>query len=148
MAIQGDDNKPMPTAPSPVVPPRAGQPGVTPASPPKSQHELLGIVTKAIAEVVNLKIITVVSPVSIGGTLEHPTVTFDQGAKAGAIATSINLLDGDITTAIDPAYGSNADDPVRQYHENQVSEAKEIVDRNLRLAADLVERLWDKLSEV
>lgn len=143
MAIQSDDTKPMPAAPS-----RVGQPDVTPAPSPKSQHELLGIVTKAIAEVVNLKVITVVSPVSIGGTLERPTVTFDQGAKVGAIATSINLLDGDITTAIDPAYAANADDAVRQYHENQVSEAKEIVDRNLKLAADLVERLWDKLSEV
>ena len=74
-------------------------------------------------------------------------IAFDQGQKVGAIATCINLLDGDITTAIDPAYGTNADDPVRQYHEDQVKEAKEIVDRNLKLVADLVERLWDKLSE-
>jgi hypothetical protein len=47
---------------------------------------------------------------------------------------------------MDAAYGSNADDPVRQYHEAQVKEAKEIVDRNLRTIADLVERVWDKLS--
>jgi hypothetical protein len=141
MAMQGD-NKPIP----PVTPPSI-QLGSAPAPEPKSQHELLGIITKAVSEVVNLKVITVVSPVSIGGTLENPTVTFDQGQKVGAIATCINLFDGDITTAIDPAYGNNAEDPVRQYHEDQVKEAKEIVDRNLRLVADLIERLWDKISE-
>jgi hypothetical protein len=48
-------------------------------------------------------IITVVSPVSIGGTLENPTVAFALTQKVGAIATCINLLEGDITTAIDPA---------------------------------------------
>src|SRR5918995_200410 len=133
MAIQGDNS-------TPATPPRTVQQVVAPAPEPKSQHELLGIITKAISEVVNLKVITVVSPVSIGGTLEKPTVAFDQGQKVGAIATCINLLEGDITTAMDAAYGNNADDPVRQYHEAQVKEAKEIVDRNLRTIADLVER--------
>jgi hypothetical protein len=141
MAMQGD-NKPI----SPVTPPSI-QLGTAPSPEPKSQRELLGIITKAASEVVNLKVITVVSPVSIGGTLENPTVTFDQSQKVGAIATCINLLDGDITTTIDPAYANNAQDPVRQYHEDQVKEAKEIVDRNLKLVADLIERLWDKLSE-
>jgi hypothetical protein len=140
MAIQGDNKPTSPAAPLQI------QPGSAPAPEPKSQHELLGIITKAVSEVVNLKIITVVSPVSIGGTLENPTVTFDQGQKVGAIATCINLLEGDITTAIDSAYGNNADDPVRQYHEEQVKEAKEIVDRNLKLVADLIERLWDKME--
>ena len=144
MAIQGD-NKPVTPATAPTAPPRPLQQGVAPA--PKSQHELLGTITQAISEVVNLKVITVVSPVSIGGTLEKPTVSFDQGQKVGAIATSINLLDGDITTAIDPAYSTDANDPVRQYHEDQVKEAKEIVDRNLNAVADLIERLWDKVSE-
>jgi hypothetical protein len=36
---------------------------------------------------------------------------------------------------------------VRQYHEDQVKEAKEIVDRNLKVVADLIERIWDKLAE-
>jgi hypothetical protein len=144
MAIQGD-NKPVTPATAPTAPPRPLQQDVAPA--PKSQHELLGTITQAISEVVNLKVITVVSPVSIGGTLEKPTVSFDQGQKVGAIATSINLLDGDITTAIDPAYSTDANDPVRQYHEDQVKEAKEIVDRNLNAVADLIERLWDKVSE-
>jgi hypothetical protein len=141
MAIQGD-NKPIP----PTIPLASGLQGDTAAPPPKSQDELLGILTRAIAEAVNLKIITVVSPVTVGGTLEKPTIAFDNGQKVGAIATCINLLEGDITTAMDAAYGSNADDPVRQYHEAQVKEAKEIVDRNLRTIADLVERVWDKLS--
>lgn len=147
MAMQGDNNKPTPPVTPPATSPKPGQQGLTPAPAPKSQHELLGIITKAISEVVNLKIITVVSPVSIGGTLEKPSVAFDQSQKVGAIATCINLLEGDITTAIDPVYGNNADDPVRQYHEDQVKEAKEIVDRNLKMVADLIERLWDKVAE-
>jgi hypothetical protein len=141
MAIQGD-NKPIP----PTIPLASGLPSDAAAPPPKSQDELLGVLTRAIAEAVNLKIITVVSPVTVGGTLEKPTIAFDNGQKVGAIATCINLLEGDITTAMDAAYGNNADDPVRQYHEAQVKEAKEIVDRNLRTIADLVERVWDKLS--
>jgi hypothetical protein len=140
MAMQGDNNKPAP----PAVRQPAGPQGVAPS--PKSQNELLGLLTRAASEVVNLKIVTVVSPVQVGGTIENPTVAFDQGQKVGAIATCINLLDGDITTAIDAAYANNADDPVRQYHEAQVQEAKEIVDRNLKTIADLVERLWDKLD--
>jgi hypothetical protein len=36
---------------------------------------------------------------------------------------------------------------VRQFHEAQVKEAKEIVDRNLKAVAELIERIWDKLSE-
>jgi hypothetical protein len=141
MAIQGD-NKPT----APTIPLASGLQGDTAAAPPKSQDELLGILTRAIAEAVNLKVVTVVSPVTVGGTLEKPTIAFDNGQKVGAIATCINLLEGDITTAMDAAYGNNADDPVRQYHEAQVKEAKEIVDRNLRTIADLVERVWDKLS--
>jgi hypothetical protein len=144
MAIPSD-NKPVTPAAAPAAPPSPLQQDAAP--PPKSQRELLGTITQAISEVVNLKVITVVSPVSIGGTLEKPTVAFDQGQKVGAIATSINLLDGDITTAIDPAYAANTADPVRQYHEAQVKEAKEIVDRNLRAVADLIERLWDRLAE-
>jgi hypothetical protein len=145
MAIQGDDNKPVTPPPPAAAASRAIQQG--PAPEPKTQRELLGTITQAISEVVNLKVITVVSPVAIGGTLEKPTVTFDQAQKVGAIATSINLLDGDITTAIDPVYAANTADPVRQYHEDQVKEAKEIVDRNLRAVADLIERLWDRLAE-
>ena len=140
MAMQGD-SKPTP----PVTPSRVGQPEA-PAPEPKSQRELLGIVTKAVAEVVNLKVITVVSPVSVGGTLESPTVAFDQGRNVGAIATCINLLEGDITTAMDAAYSSNVNDPVRLYHEAQVKEAKEIVDRNLSTLAELIERIGDKLA--
>jgi len=55
---------PLPTAP-------LGQPA-DPAPPAKSQNELLGIVTRAVAEVVNLKIITVVTPVTLGGSLDKP----------------------------------------------------------------------------
>jgi hypothetical protein len=116
------------------------------APPAKSQSELLGIITRAVAEVVNLKIITVVTPVTVGGTLERPTVGVDESPQVGAIATCINLLDGDITTAMDAADGTNADDPVRQYHEAQVQEAKEIVERNLKTIADLVQQLWDKVD--
>jgi hypothetical protein len=116
------------------------------APPAKSQRELLGIITHAVAEVVNLKIITLVTPVTVGGTLDKPAVAFDQSSKVGAVATCINLLDGDITTAIDPVYASNPDDPVRQYHTAQVQEAKEIVDRNLKTIANLIERLWDKIE--
>lgn len=133
---------PGPTSSNPAAP--LVQTGSAP--PAKSQSELLGFVTHAVAEVVNLKIITVVTPVTVGGTLDRPTVGFDQGAKVGAIATCINLLEGDITTAIDPVYASNPDDPVRQYHTAQVQEAKEIVDRNLKTIADLIERLWDKIE--
>ena len=142
MAIQGDNDQAMRA----TIPLASGLQGDTAAAPPKSQDELLGILTRAIAEAVNLKVVTVVSPVTVGGTLEKPTIAFDNGQKVGAIATCINLLEGDITTAMDAAYGNNADDPVRQYHEAQVKEAKEIVDRNLRTIADLVERVWDKLS--
>jgi len=116
------------------------------APPAKSQRELLAIITHAVAEVVNLKIITVVTPVTVGGTLDKPTVAFDQSSKVGAVATCINLLDGDITTALDPVYASNPDDPVRQYHTAQVQESKEIVDRNLKTIANLIERLWDKVE--
>jgi hypothetical protein len=144
MAIPSD-NKPVTPATAPTASLSPLQQGAAP--PPKSQRELLGTITQAISEVVNLKVITVVSPVSIGGTLEKPTISFDQGQKVGAIATCINLLEGDITTALDPAYATNTADPVRQYHEGQVKEAKEIVDRNLRAVADLIERLWDRLAE-
>jgi hypothetical protein len=144
MAIPSD-NKPVTPATAPTASLSPLQQGAAP--PPKSQRELLGTITQAISEVVNLKVITVVSPVSIGGTLEKPTVSFDQGQKVGAISTCINLLEGDITTALDPAYATNTADPVRQYHEDQVKEAKEIVDRNLRAVADLIERLWDRLAE-
>jgi hypothetical protein len=134
-----------PTNPTAAQPP-PGQHGSALAPAAKSQSQLLGIITNAVSEVVNLRIITVVTPVSVGGTLENPTVGFDQTNKVGAVATCINLLEGDITTAIDPVYASNADDPVRQYHEAQVQEAKEIVDRNLKTIADLIERLWDKVA--
>jgi len=142
MAIQGDNDQPMRA----TIPLASGLQGDTQAPQPKSQDELLGILTRAVAQAVNLKIVTVVSPITVGGTLEKPTIAFDNGQKVGAIATCINLLEGDITTAMDAAYGNNADDPVRQYHEAQVKEAKEIVDRNLRTIADLIDRVWDRLS--
>lgn len=142
MAIAGDDQGKPSTTPF-----QTGAPNRTQAPAPRSQRELLGIISHAVAEVVNLKIITVVTPVTVGGTLDQPIVSFNATQKVGALATSINLLDGDITTAMDAAYGNNAADPVRQYHEAQVEQAKEIVDHNLKTIADLIDRLWDKLSD-
>jgi hypothetical protein len=95
---------------------------------------------------VELRIITRVGEVEIEGELADPKLRF--GADGHTIATSINLVEGDITSVVPDALWAPDKQAVRDFHEQQVEQAKLIVERNLRLIGELGTSLAKAIAEL
>ncbi|MGZ8200447.1 MAG: hypothetical protein ACXWUC_06625 [Methylosarcina sp.] len=107
---------------------------------------------KGLGSAVNLQIVTYVGEVK-------PVITSDDGSIIGAkwdniasaptdfaIATQINLAEGDIIT-ITPAQVNEPDKQwIKDYHLEQVKAGKDIVASNLRMIAEMAEKIL-KLAE-
>lgn len=93
-------------------------------------------IAHALQNAMELRVITVVGDGTVKGTFPELGLQFD-GAEEKAIATSIDLVQGDITTVISPAYAGDSGEALRGFHAEQVSEGKAIVERNVRLLVDI-----------
>jgi len=98
----------------------------------KLWEKLLGGVRSA----VELRIVTHVGEVEVSGDLARPTVKFS-GEPGNAIATSINLVDGDVTSVVPEKFWAPDKQVIRDFHQAQVEQSKDIVERNLKLIAEL-----------
>lgn len=105
-------------------------------------HELLAAVRSA----VQLKVITQVGDVAVSGTLDEYTVRFEPNGNA--IATSINLVEGDITSVVPDKFWAPDQQIVRDFHQAQVEQAKAIVERNLRMIGEFGKRIADAITEL
>lgn len=96
---------------------------------------------------VQLQIVTQVGEATVRGELANPEVKFDE-QKGTAIATSINLVEGDITSIVPEKFWAPDQQIVREFHQAQVEQAKAIVERNLRLIGELGERVVEAVSKL
>lgn len=93
-------------------------------------------IARALENAMELRIVTVVGDATVGGRFPHVSLAFD-GSEAKAIATSIDLVQGDTNTVISPAFSGDAGESLRKFHAEQVAEGKAIVERNVRLLVEL-----------
>ena len=68
----------------------------------------------------------------------------DGGTKV--IWTSINLVQGDITTVVDPEFQGDAGRELREFHKSRESQGLEIIHRNISALKELVALLGDAVE--
>ena len=102
----------------------------------------------SIESVIDLRVITYVGDVEVSGDLSKPEIRLPTDDKAKALATSINLAQGDITNAIPEQYLAPDQEIIREYHKSQVAQANTIVERNVGLLVELVKNVAGELRGV
>jgi len=112
-------------------------------TPPKLWEKLL----RGISSAVELRIVTIVSDLPITGDFCRPEVTFKPNT-ADAIATSINLVEGDIISAAPESMWSPDRAVVREFHQAQIDRSGEIVERNIRLVSELGSAIAKAIGEL
>lgn len=105
---------------------------MTDQPPTKLWQQLLGGVRSAVC----LRIVTQIGEVEVNGEFDRPNIAFS-GEKGDAIATSINLIDGDLTCVVPEKFWAPDKQVIRDFHQQQVEQGKAIVERNLQLIGEL-----------
>jgi hypothetical protein len=113
----------------------------------EEKHYLWKSLLRAMNSAVQLQIVTQVGDATVSGPLGKPEVVFEP-QKGTAIATSINLVEGDITTVVPDKFWAPDQQIVREFHQAQVEQAKAIVERNLRLIGELGEQVFDAVTKL
>jgi hypothetical protein len=101
-----------------------------------STDELMNDIKNALKELITLKIVTAVGPIQLDGA-GNPKATCDISTRL--ILTEINLLQGDITTKISPEFVTGEYQNLRDFHMSRVSEAQDIVQKNIAAIKSMVE---------
>ncbi|MGF1640469.1 MAG: hypothetical protein ACFCUO_05920 [Rhodospirillales bacterium] len=78
-------------------------------------------------------------------TLTVETVVVDQAGNK-VIKSEMDLIDGDITTTIDTAFITGELASTREFHNQQVINARQVVASNIRSLVDLAERIGDRIE--
>jgi len=102
---------------------------------------------KGISSAVELRIVTIVGDLPLTGDFCRPEVTI-QPNTSNAIVTSINLIEGDITSAAPESMWSPDRAVVREFHQAQIDRGGEIVERNIRLVSELGSALAKAIGEL
>ncbi len=95
---------------------------------------------KAVQE---LQIITIVGKITINSAFDPSTRTITIAGDQQSIVSSIDLVQGDITHGIDPAFAPGKDDALREFHERQVKQGNEIIARNITMLKDIATEIID-----
>ncbi len=105
-------------------------------------EKLLKKITDKASELTTLEIITIVgSPEfkKVGGDVKPVIQT---GTDQKAIVTSINLIQGDITTQMSEEFVTGEYQSLREYHANREKEGFEIIDKNIKAIKSLVDLVF------
>lgn len=78
-------------------------------------------------------------------TLNVETIVVDKGGNK-AIKTEMNLVGGDIRTRIDKDFITGELTSIREFHNQQVTNAREVVSSNVAAMVDLAEKIGDKIE--
>lgn len=118
---------------------------------PPQDDSLWTKLLSGVKSAIELRVVTYVGDVEISGELSNPTLRFpakpaDAGSKT--LATTIDMVQGDITTAIPDSFWAPEKEVVRSYHQAQVKQANEIVERNVKLVVELATQLKEELRAV
>lgn len=79
-------------------------------------------------------------------TLNVETIVVDATGNK-AIKTEMNLIGGDIKTRIDKVFVTGDLTSIREFHNEQVANARDVVASNVAAMVDLAERIGDKIEE-
>lgn len=109
----------------------------------KLWEKLLGGVRSA----VELRVVTYVGEAKLSGPLDRAMVEFG-GEPGDAIATSINLVEGDITSVVPEKFWAPDKQVIRDFHQQQVEQGKDIVERNLKLISELGSGIARAIAEL
>lgn len=102
-----------------------------------------GVVRSAI----RLQVVTIVGDPDLKGSVGDVQASVRPDDPGEAIVTSINVLEGDITTVIAPKNSSEDRKWLRDYHAAQVDRAQELVAKNLDAVASLGKKLADVIGK-
>ncbi len=94
---------------------------------------------------VNLRVITLVGDAQIQGTLESLQVTAP-AANSGTLVTDINIVGGDVTTIISERFLGADHAELRAAHQAAVTQAQEIVARNISVLVSVAKEIGDLLG--
>ena len=111
-------------------------------------------IENAVSDLTTLKVITAVGDVDVSQT------AVDQNGKTAvtrsesyqntkAILSTIDLIDGDISTIMDEAFVNDAGyASIRDDHLNRIQDAQKIVEKNIKTLLDMVKTVGDILKEI
>src|SRR5262245_40200566 len=110
-----------------------------------AEADLWQALSDTIQRAVNLRIVTLVGDAVVSGTLERMQVAAPT-ASAGSLVTDINLAGGDITHIVSSRLlgGEYAD--VRASHEQAVTQAQAIVERNVKILVVIIKEVGQDLG--
>jgi hypothetical protein len=94
---------------------------------------------------VNLRIVTLVGDAGVTGTLERMEIAAPT-TSAGTLVTDINLVAGDITRIISERLLAVEYADLRSAHEQSVTQAQDIVERNVKILVTIVKELGQQLG--
>ena len=112
-----------------------------------SDTSIWGQLLRGAKSAVELRVTTIVADIVVSGDLKQPAVRIPK-CTGRALATSINLVDGDITNAIPEEFWSPENAAIREFHQRQVEQGSEIVARNIRLISEVGSKLSEVLSDL
>lgn len=105
------------------------------ATPPIPNQTVLQRIENALGNLLTLKIVTIVGPVSVTDDNGSPDLLPVHGSNASGISTTIRLEQGDITNILsEEAFENKA---LSDYHGQQVTTSRQIVADNLKALLDL-----------
>ncbi len=113
---------------------------------PRTQEEsdLLKKIQKSLNELVSLRIITAVGPVSVSGTDGEISLSFED---AKAMYTEINLLQGDIKTMYDDEFVVGNYQSLRAFHQSREKDGQKIIQDNIQALFALLRLLQGRSTQ-
>jgi len=109
---------------------------------------LLDMMMRVATSAANLKVVTVIGPPTLGGTLENVSVTLPP-TPTECLVTNINLLAGDVTHIASPSFvgATGGLDAVQKAHEQLVVQAQASVKANIEALVNLANKIgngWER----
>jgi hypothetical protein len=104
---------------------------ISATSPGSVARDFLVKVEQALEEIVTLKIVTLIGPVSVSGAGTGASVAIAREAGTEAASTEIDLLTGHITNTFSTEFATLANGEMRNFHQSQVEKSQSIVTGNL-----------------
>lgn len=111
-------------------------------------------IENAVSDLTTLKVITAVGDVDVSQTAvdqngKKQVVRAETYQNAKAILSTIDLVDGDISTVMDEAFVTDEGYVgIRDDHLHRVQDAQDIVDKNLKTLLGMVKTVGDILKEI
>lgn len=100
-------------------------------------------IVAALKAVQQLQIVTVVGKITVQNTFDPATRDIKIDNEQKALVSVIDLVQGDITHGIDPAFAPGQDAAIREFHERQVKLGNDIIIRNITMLKDIVSEIID-----